>query len=253
MPAAQPIRRPSPAPSMAAQAEPPERPPADPHILPSHAYQAAPGGLAERILMMMAANAGEYYTSGDLALKYDLNPSMIGSVLQSARLHGLVDLRGQRGETDRVWVALPPLQTWAQARRASQPAAAQAPAPAPVPAAEPGAAGAATPPAAAPKRRTKGIRNGWPPVPLPPLAELRVENGVGLQPLPQMRGVPGKWEAVLGLLKAVGDSVAIPLAAKGAVAAYLQKRKRDRQATGRYRVGRCERQPKLYARIIREA
>lgn len=194
-------------------------------------YTPEPGSPADRVLELLARNLEEEYTSSDLALKFQIPKAKWEVLLVEPVGKGLIHRAKMRGESNCTWSAGANLEAWA-ARRS----------------------GAAVPLARA---ATKAARKPWAKRGRPlQLAEidtstLKVEIGGGIAK-PTGQGGVSKWDALFGLLKHPNTSVAVPLAYKGTLAAYVKKRKKDGRLAGTYIVG-IDAADRAKCRVLRTA
>lgn len=177
-------------------------------------YTPEPGSPAGRVLDLLARNPLEEYTSSDLALKFQVPKAKWDVLLVEPVAKSLIHREKVAGDSNIVWCAGANLKVWA-ARRS----------------------GAAVPPAWGATKPKRSPRGGSRPL----LQELdistvTVETG-GAIATPTGQGGVSKWDALFGLLKQPNTSVAVPLAYKGTLAAYVKKRKKDGRLKGTYIVG----------------
>lgn len=197
-------------------------------------YNPEPGGPEARVLDLLARNPAEDYSSSDLALKFQVPKAKWDVLLATAVAKGLVHRDKSPGDPNVIWCAGAQLAAWT-ARHGGGAVTTAAP---------------TLPPftRAAPNRKRGGSR--------PALAELdmrtvTVEIG-GQIARPTGPGGASKWAPLFDLLKAANTSVAVPLAYKGTLAAYVKKRKKDGRLVGTFIVG-IDAADRTKCRVLRTA
>jgi len=94
-------------------------------------YEPEARSVPARVLDLFSKNLHEVYTSGDLALKFQVRAEQFSEVLAPCVLHGLLVYAREVGDTVKTWRATAKLQAWAAARQGTAPQSARALAPPP--------------------------------------------------------------------------------------------------------------------------
>lgn len=192
-------------------------------------YTPEPGSPADRVLDLLARNPQEEYSSSDLALKFQVPKAKWDVLLVEPVAKGLIHREKVAGESNIVWCAGANLKVWAAQR-----------------------SGAATPPSwGASEAKTKRPRAAAPLLAPLDFSALTVEAGGQIAPNAG-RGTGSKWDPLFALLKAPNTSVAVPLAYKGTLAAWVTKRKKDGRLQGAYTVG-TDAADRTKCRVLRTA
>lgn len=172
-------------------------------------YNPEPGSPAARALDLLARNPEDDYTSGDLALKFQVKATAWPPLLAKAKAAGLVTYAAAGEDDPKAWSAGPAMAAWWAARNAQ---------------------------AAVPRGKRGGAR---PLLPVPDLATLKVEHGVPIAP--RRIGQPGdsRWAPVLAMLEGPDTSIALPMNCRGAIGAYIKKASKAGRLPGSYVVRPC--------------
>lgn len=192
-------------------------------------YNPEPGSPADRVLDLLARNPAEDYTSSDLALKFQVPKGRWDVLLAEPLAKGLVHRGKSPGDTNVIWCAGAGLLAWAAQRKGD-----------PMPTAR-----------AASVAKPKRPRAAIPTLAPLDLSALTVEAGGQIV---QQSGPSGgsKWDPLFAMLTAPNTSVAVPMAYKGTLAAWVKKRKKDGRLKGAYSVG-TDAADRTKCRVLRTA
>lgn len=186
-------------------------------------YLPEAGCVADRVLDLFIRQPDEEYTSGDLALKFQLRPGSFQACLAAPMNHGLLVHQADAGEKEKVWRAGPRFTAWLQARSARLQASSVF------------AVGRA---AAKPPGKRGGARKHLPR--LDP-AKLTFETNAPKPHAPFFaRRGESKYAALFERLTAPGMSVRLPIEYHGTIQSMIKKRKAAGQ--GLYSVARIDEQ-----------
>ena len=192
-------------------------------------YTPEPGSPADRVLDLLARNPQEEYSSSDLALKFQVPKAKWDILLVEAVAKGLIHREKLAGESSPTWCAGAGLKVWAAQRK-----------------------GAAMPPSwNASEAKTKRPRAAAPLLAPLDFNTLTVEAGGQIVQHPGPK-IGSKWDPLFALLQAPNTSVAVPLAYKGTLAAWVKKRKKDGRLNGAYTVG-TDAADRTKCRVLRTA
>lgn len=178
---------------------------------PAAAYEPEPGSVPARVLDLFVRNPEEEFTSGDLALKYQIRAEKFTALLASAISCGLLlHERTSLSETTRVWRAGPRLKAWAAAHGAAEVDTALR---------SRGLSGTATP---APARQRRMLKPAGPSI---DLAAVPVLKGL---PIPEAvrGGVNASRYAAMWDRLGVGDAFELPDRQAAGLAAFCKKNRR---------------------------
>ena len=75
-------------------------------------YTPEPGSLSARVLELFSRNADEYFTSQDLALKFDVVANGMKQRLEAPLNHGLLIYQRAGQEANNVWCIGPQFKAW---------------------------------------------------------------------------------------------------------------------------------------------
>lgn len=195
----------------------------------SIAYTPEPGSPADRVLDLLARNPQEEYTSSDLALKFQVPKGRWDVLLAEPVAKGLIHRDKTAADPNVIWCAGASLKAWYAQR-----------------------SGTTLPPALGGPKAKKPPRAGVPHRLAPlDIATITVETGGAIAENIGPCGV-SKWDAMFALLKKPNTSVAVPLAYRGTLAAYVRKRKKDGRMAGTYLVG-VDAADRTKCRVLRTA
>lgn len=176
-------------------------------------YTPEPGSLPDRVLALFKRQPDEHFTSGDLALKFQVQAAKFKAALEAPTNHQLLVYSRPAGEAEgpQVWHTGPKFKAWLTAQQ---------------PAAEPAKA--------APQRaRRGGARNQLPPL---DLTTLTIKTGVAKPPRRRFsRAGESKYTPLFSALKP-GQSVEVP--AQYMATLYTHAKKLKKAGAGAFTVQR---------------
>lgn len=196
----------------------------------SIAYTPEPGSPADRVLDLLARNPQEEYTSSDLALKFQVPKKTWDTLLAEPVAKGLIHREKTAADPNGWWCAGAGLRAWVAQRN-----------------------GAAAPPAPASSQRakTEGPK-ARAPLAVPSVDDLVVEEGAAITTPQFGRAGTSKWVPILALLTKPNTSVALPLACRNPLVAYLRIAKLAGSLRGTFVVGLDAKDPSK-CRVLRTA
>ena len=171
-------------------------------------YNPEAGCVADRVLDLFRRQPEEEYTSGDLALKFEIRKSAFTSLLEVPTRHGLLVYAPVAGDDGKVWRIGPKFMAWHEARTANVNA--------------PNSVFDAARKARVPGKRG-GARKHLPRLD-PAALTFEVNAPKPLQPFFARSG-ESKYTAVFDKLTAPGMSVKLPIAYHGTIQSLIKKRK----------------------------
>ena len=179
-------------------------------------YTPEPGSPVARVLDLLARNPEDGYSSGDLALKFQVKAAAWPPLLAKAKALGLVTYAAESEDEPKTWGAGPALAAWVAHRNAP--------------------ASTAAAPAAPARSKRGGTRPNLPPL---DLSKLKVERGVPVAPRRIGQRGGSKWAAAVALLNEPDKSFLVPMPYRAALYAYIKKALKAGKLKGTYIVRPC--------------